>query len=180
MLDAMDMLHLNSTIDAFAIVSSDSDFTPLAQRLREAGKVVVGFVEKKTPASFMAACVRFIYTENLLPCTQAGPITTEALSSEQNALQSIDDDTIALLRRAIDDSARDDGWSDLGQTGLLLHGRQSKFDVRSYGCKTLGALLQAHPALFKIKKRNKTEPKMYVQCVKVDVRGNPVSDQIAR
>lgn len=93
MLDAMDMLHLNSTIDAFAIVSSDSDFTPLAQRLREAGKVVVGFGEKKTPASFMAACERFIYTENLLPRAQAGPITNEVLSSEQNAPQSIDDDT---------------------------------------------------------------------------------------
>jgi len=82
MIEAMDALHLNSTLDGFVLVSSDSDFTSLAQRLREAGKHVIGFGQRKTPLPFVMACQRFIYTENL------APIYTESLRSTPNLILS--------------------------------------------------------------------------------------------
>jgi uncharacterized LabA/DUF88 family protein len=152
MLDAMDLLYANSSITGFAIVSSDSDFTPLAQRLREAGKSVVGFGERKTPAPFVTACERFIYTENLLPVLP----TTSSNSAKGQATKStalvkknnLDAKTLALLRRAIDDSARDDGWSYVGTVGKMLNSLQPDFDTRSYGYARIGALLRAHPQHF--------------------------------
>jgi hypothetical protein len=129
-IDAMDLLHSDS-LDGFCLVSSDSDFTRLATRIREAGLMVYGFGEKKTPPSFVAACDKFIYTEILRPqaahTTQEGPLLV--------ALEP-------MLRAAIDASAREDGWSPLAAVGSIVVKNNPSFDARNYGYSKLGELVR--------------------------------------
>lgn len=134
-IDAMDLLHGNS-VDGYCLVSSDSDFTRLATRIREAGLAVYGFGEKKTPRAFVAACDKFIYTE-ILRAPAAEPTATEA---PQEPLQP-------LLAAAISGVAREDGWAPLAGVGSLVAKSNPSFDPRNYGCQKLGELVRRQPYL---------------------------------
>ena len=136
-IDAMDLLH-SGRLDGFCLVSSDSDFTRLASRLREQGADVYGFGEQKTPESFRQACRRFIYTENLLPEAQVvapeeGP-SPKALEPPSAA--------IAILNKAIEQMETEDGWVGLGVVGQRLANIASDFDPRTYGYRKLSDLVR--------------------------------------
>lgn len=136
-IDAMDLLH-SGRLDGFCLVSSDSDFTRLAARIREEGVDVYGFGEKKTPESFRQACRRFIYTENLLPQepANAGSIqTTRALEPLQNAAD--------LIRRVIGEMESEEGWVNFGGLGSQLLNLAPDFDSRTYGYKKLSDLVRS-------------------------------------
>jgi uncharacterized LabA/DUF88 family protein len=136
-IDAMDLLH-SGRFDGFCLVSSDSDFTRLASRLREQGLDVYGFGEQKTPESFRQACRRFIYTENLLP-EAAAATPAEALAAK--ALQPLNA-AVSILSRAIEQMETEDGWIGLGTLGQRLATIASDFDSRSYGFKKLSDLVR--------------------------------------
>ena len=136
-IDAMDLLY-SEKLDGFCIVSSDSDFTRLASRIREAGLVVYGFGEKKTPKAFMSACDKFIYTEILRECNNSETKTVAKSSTKQKlALKELN-----ILRHAIEDTADEAGWSHLGAVGQNVVNKDSSFDPRNYGFKKLRDLLE--------------------------------------
>jgi hypothetical protein len=138
-IDAMDLLH-SGRFDGFCLVSSDSDFTRLAARIREQGVDVYGFGEQKTPESFRQACRRFIYTENLLPEAPA-PDRPARSGSRASALKppSAAQD---LIRTAIAQLDDDEGWVALGRVGQRLAILASDFDPRTYGQAKLGDLVE--------------------------------------
>src|SRR6188472_836649 len=127
-IDAMDLLH-SGRFDGFCLVSSDSDFTRLAARIREQGIDVFGFGEQKTPESFRQACRRFIYTENLIQESRA---TNREPGRASRALRPLVDST-PILRKAIAPMDSEDGWVALGVLGQRLAGIASDFDARTYG-----------------------------------------------
>jgi hypothetical protein len=137
-IDAMDLLH-SGRFDGFCLVSSDSDFTRLASRLREQGVDVYGFGEQKTPESFRQACRRFIYTENLLPETQA---STHGEGASAKALEP-PSAAIPLLNKAIAQMESEDGWVGLGPVGQRLANIVSDFDPRTYGYRKLSDLVRS-------------------------------------
>ena len=137
-IDAMDILH-GGRFDAFVLVSSDSDFTRLASRIREDGLVVYGFGERKTPKPFVAACDTFIYVENLTEAHTEEPASTEPALTRDVELDR-------LLSSAVDTAAGDDGWANLGAVGSNLSRLASDFDSRSWGYKKLKDLMEAHPS----------------------------------
>lgn len=134
-IDAMDLLH-GGRVDGFCLVSSDSDFTRLATRIREAGLVAYGFGEKKTPKPFVAACDKFIYTEIL----RRGSGTAREEPSPQGPLRP-------SLTAAITATAEEDGWAALGKVGSLLLKNDPSFDARNYGFRKLSELVKAQPYL---------------------------------
>lgn len=136
-IDAMDLLH-SGRFDGFCLVSSDSDFTRLASRLREQGADVYGFGEQKTPESFRQACRRFIYTENLLPEAQA------LASGEGPPLKALQPPSAAvpILKKAIAQMETEDGWVGLGAVGQRLANVASDFDPRTYGYRKLSDLVR--------------------------------------
>lgn len=131
-IDAMDVLH-TGRVDGFCLVSSDSDFTRLATRIREAGLVVYGFGERKTPEPFVAACDKFIYTEILRP--EPAPVKATA---DGPALPPLKPMVIAALEAA----AREDGWAALGPVGSQMNKNNPSFDPRNYGFAKLGELMR--------------------------------------
>jgi len=134
-IDAMDVLHTGS-VDGFCLVSSDSDFTRLATRIREAGLVVYGFGERKTPEPFVAACDKFIYTEIL----RAKPDEPKA---EEVAVEVAELPKLKpMVLTALDATARDDGWSSLSALGSQLTRNHPSFDPRNYGVAKLGELMR--------------------------------------
>jgi uncharacterized LabA/DUF88 family protein len=148
-IDAMDLLY-TGRLGGFCIVSSDSDFTRLAARIREAGLVVYGFGEKKTPAPFVSACDKFIYTEILLAKDdEEGTSTLKPRSATQ--LRQ-DRRFVALLRNAAEASSDDAGWSQLGTLGSTIAKQAPEFDARNYGYRKLSELVAAS-GLFDIEKR---------------------------
>ncbi|MDB5809978.1 MAG: Maebl [Betaproteobacteria bacterium] len=134
-IEAMDLLH-GGKVDGFCLVSSDSDFTRLATRIREAGLSVFGFGEQKTPKPFVAACDKFIFTEIL---RQPAPGSATEVPS-QTALKP-------LITSAIAAAAQDDGWALLAVVGGLVSKADSSFDARNYGFKKLGELVKAQAYL---------------------------------
>lgn len=134
-IDAMDLLH-GGKLDGFCLVSSDSDFTRLANRIREAGLVVYGFGEKKTPEAFVAACDRFVYTEILRSTAveEAKPTVPEA-QPPAPALRP-------MVSQAVLAAAREDGWASLSLVGSFLLKTNPSFDPRNYGCQKLGELMR--------------------------------------
>ncbi|WP_088343187.1 MULTISPECIES: NYN domain-containing protein [Rhodomicrobium] len=136
-IDAMDLLH-SGRMQGFCLVSSDSDFTRLASRLREQGADVYGFGEQKTPESFRQACRRFIYTENLLPEAQ---ITAPEEGRLPRALQPASA-AIPILNKAIAQIETEDGWLGLGVVGQRLANIASDFDPRTYGFRKLSDLVR--------------------------------------
>ncbi|MBM4145651.1 MAG: NYN domain-containing protein [Nitrospira sp.] len=146
-IDAMDLLFTNK-FDGFCIVSSDSDFTKIASRLRESGIVVYGFGEKKTPEPFVSACDKFIYTEVLISKED------DNLSIKRKSANELKQDTklVNLLRNAVEASSDESGWSHLAPVGNNIAKQVPDFDPRNYGYKKLGELVAA-TKLFEIEER---------------------------
>ena len=147
-IDAMDLLH-SSRFDGFCLISSDSDFTRLAARIREQGLDVYGFGEQKTPESFRRACKRFIYTENLLPQgDESAPSVPEAEGSASAGVLSKMPPTAAipLIRTALSQLDDVDGWQFLGAVGTRLAALMPDFDPRTYGCPKLLTLIERSDA----------------------------------
>jgi hypothetical protein len=172
-IDAMDLMYTRR-FDGVCLVSSDSDFTRLAQRLREEGLTVYGFGERKTPDAFVQACDKFIYVEVLRsevpassappppqkpakktarpaakkPAAQAEP--TAAPVVEQGKHESL---PLRLIRQAIEEASDDQGWAFLGSVGSYLSKVRPDFDTRLYGHKKLSDLMKAHPRHFTVEER---------------------------
>jgi uncharacterized LabA/DUF88 family protein len=145
-IDAMDLLYTEK-LDGFCIVSSDSDFTRLASRIREAGLVVYGFGEKKTAKAFVGACDKFVFTEILREDEPTGP-------RGRKSTAELNEDTtlVNLLRNAVEHSAGEDGWAYLGHVGQHIAKQAPEFDPRNYGYKKLGDLVRVSQ-LFEIDER---------------------------
>jgi uncharacterized LabA/DUF88 family protein len=161
-IDAMDILY-SGRVDGFCIVSSDSDFTRLAIRLREAGMKVFGIGEKKTPVPFISACDKFIYIEILKvgevkPQRVAKPETKKGKSrkaakapepevlpgkTELEPIEKVNTDIIKLIEDSINDLADEEGWTFLGDLGNLILKRQPDFDPRNFGFKKLVPLIKS-------------------------------------
>jgi uncharacterized LabA/DUF88 family protein len=160
-IDAMDLLHADK-FDGFCLVSSDSDFTRLATRIRESGLVVYGFGEDKTPEPFRRACDLFILTENLRPPGEEisdekeGMVSPDAI--QQKSMNQLKGDTnlVVLLRRSVEDSADESGWANLASVGATILKKKSDFDSRSYGYKKIYELIKKID-LFEIEERQKDD-----------------------
>ncbi|MBQ6164243.1 MAG: NYN domain-containing protein [Clostridia bacterium] len=181
-IDAMDILY-SDNVDGFCIVSSDSDFTRLATRLREAGKRVIGIGEKKTPAPFIAACDKFIYLEILKPAEppkqqpqkKAQPKKGKEPAAKEPAKKTKRDDgtrksglpadVIRLISDSIDIVADDDGWAFLGEIGNLISKKRPDFDPRNYGFMKLSQLIKSSDAfLFDVRETgNKSVKHIYIK-----------------
>ncbi|NHN38658.1 NYN domain-containing protein [Pseudomaricurvus alcaniphilus] len=146
-IDAMDLLYTGN-FTGFCIVSSDSDFTKLASRIRESGLVVYGFGEKKTPAAFVSACDKFIYTEVLRGKTDE---SVKIAKKSANELKQ-DAKLVNLLRNAVEASSDESGWAQLGPVGSNIAKQSPDFDPRNYGYGKLGELVAA-TKLFEIEQR---------------------------
>jgi hypothetical protein len=156
-IDAMDLLHAG-TVDGFCLVSSDSDFTRLAARIREEGLKAYGFGERKTPKPFVAACTMFVYVENL-----EAPV---AASKEPGAAPvKVPPLPHQMLATAVATAAGDDGWAHLGAVGSNLSKLASDFDSRTWGHAKLADLFRAHPR-YEVESRKMGEgktPNAYVR-----------------
>lgn len=165
-IDAMDILYGNN-VDAFCIVSSDSDFTRLATRLREAGKRVFGIGEKKTPSAFITACDKFIFLEILSDKSginnrekavkkygQKGVKRFEESSRQKEVLS---EEVIDLLTDSVEDLADEDGWAFLGDIGNMLLKKQPSFDTRNYGFSKLTHMFESSGD-FEIDRRQTSNP----------------------
>ncbi len=143
-IDAMDILY-TGRVDGFCVVSSDSDFTRLATRLREAGMKVFGMGEQKTPSPFRAACDKFIYIEILDQQPETGPkqIKLSDLRKKENVISKADKNLVSLITTSINDIADENGWAYLGELGNLLLKKRPDFDPRNYGFEKLLLLIKS-------------------------------------
>ena len=146
-IDAMDLLYTNN-FNGFCIVSSDSDFTKLASRIRESGLLVYGFGEQKTPSAFVSACDKFIFTEVLRAKTDESKAIAKKPSSELKQDRKL----VRLLRNAVEASSDESGWAHLGTVGRNIAKQSPGFDPRNYGYGKLGGLVSA-TKLFDIEER---------------------------
>ena len=168
-IDAMDLLY-SDKVDGFCIVSSDSDFTRLAIRLRESGMKVIGIGEKKTPNSFIVACDRFIYIEVLEgavkktrnineqsatknPKSSANSTDTKK-PTEKETTSKVDLQTIELIEATIEAIGDDDGWAFLGDVGNLIVKKKPEFDPRNYGFTKLTPMLKSLTDILEIDERD--------------------------
>lgn len=166
-IDAMDLLYTRN-FDGFCLVSSDSDFTRLASRIREEGLIVYGFGEKKTPEAFVSACDKFIYTEiltqitgNIAPDSQINveeSITTTALPSTDREVNTTNlefpEELLELFKVAYEAVSGEDGWANLGPFGAQITRLSPSFDARTYGFKKLGELVRK-TGIFEVRQRPK-------------------------
>jgi hypothetical protein len=191
-IDAMDILY-SERVNGFCIVSSDSDFTRLATRLREAGMKVYGIGEKKTPSPFIVACDKFIYIEILKKRTRpliaptkeikskhtsavekpiAKELTPAAIGSratveeEKDEVEKITPEVIKLIASTVTDAAEEDGWAFLGDVGSLLVKKQPNFDSRNYGFEKLTPLIHS-TGKFDIEQRSNPNPKSRIKLIYV-------------
>lgn len=144
-IDAMDILY-SGKVDGFCIISSDSDFTRLALRLREAGMRVIGMGQKKTPAPFIAACDKFIYVEILGQQSrkeEENKQAEEEITTAETSIKNIDKKVTDLIASSINDIADETGWAFLGDVGNLVLKKQPDFDSRNYGYKKLGQMIKS-------------------------------------
>lgn len=137
-IDAMDLLYTGK-FDGFCLVSSDSDFTKLASRIRESGLLVYGFGERKTPSAFVSACDKFIYTEVLSAKNDEGKAIARKSTNELKQ----DTRLVSLLRNAVEASSDDTGWAHLGAIGNNIAKQSPEFDPRNYGYAKLSGLVAA-------------------------------------
>lgn len=158
-IDAMDILY-SEKVDGFCIISSDSDFTRLATRLREAGMRVIGIGERKTPNAFIVACDKFIYIEIINTHVKAkAPEISDSgkeLSNSQEVKEStleVNEDLINLIASSVNDVADESGWAFLGEVGNLISKKQPDFDSRNYGFTKLTLLIKSLNR-FDIEQRN--------------------------
>ncbi|WP_329742790.1 NYN domain-containing protein [Dyella sp. A6] len=149
-IDAMDLLYAER-FDGFCIVSSDSDFTRLASRIRESGLTVYGFGERKTPEPFRTACDKFIYTDVLL---QAEEGESEGAPKPRSAKELRGDSRLMnLLRGAIEAASDEEGWASLGAVGSIVNKQSPDFDSRNYGYAKLSGLIKGI-GLFELQERH--------------------------
>ncbi len=166
-IDAMDLLY-SGRFDGFCLVSSDSDFTRLAARIRESGLTVYGFGERKTPKPFVAACDKFIYIENLAYHEDAAVHEDAALKPTPRlsaAKLKRDAALVTMLRNAVEAASDDDGWAVLASVGHILTEQRPDFDSRNYGYAKLSDLMAA-TTLFELERRSPGDGKpaiIYVQ-----------------
>lgn len=148
-IDAMDILH-SGQADGFCLVSSDSDYTRLATRIRESGLLVVGIGEKKTPRAFVSACNVFIYTENISRRSRSNGGSSKR---KTNNLSTQERELVELVSQAIDMVGPDDeGWTRLSEVGTALRRVDPGFDPRSYGFRQLSQLIKEHNKQFEMRK----------------------------
>lgn len=171
-IDAMDLMY-TGRFDGMCLVSSDSDFTRLAQRLREEGLTVYGFGERKTPDAFVQACDKFVYTE-VLRAEDAAPVPAKPVQKAARRAAAKTPQApgkpaaapapapktagplplpLDLIRQAIEEASDDEGWAHLGTMGSYLNKVRPDFDPRLYGQKKLSDLLRQHPRHFKVEER---------------------------
>lgn len=148
-IDAMDLLY-TGPFSGFCLVSSDSDFTRLASRIREEGKVVYGFGEMKTPKPFVAACDRFIYTEIFAENIPPEQIASVSLSKQNSKELRGNTKLLQMIRTGIESTSGDDGWTHLGPVGNYISKTLPDFDARNYGYSKLSELVESI-GLFDIK-----------------------------
>ncbi len=164
-IDAMDLMYTRN-FDGFCLVTSDSDFTGLAMRLREEGLMVLGFGEKKTPEAFRNACHKFVFTEvlrqnnetNSVRQTSKANIEKKSVPSASNIPDQPHEFPKEFLLRALEQSTDDEGWAQLGTFGSYLTKLQPDFDSRLYGYKKLSDLVKAKKDLFITEERKGTAP----------------------
>jgi uncharacterized LabA/DUF88 family protein/Fe-S-cluster formation regulator IscX/YfhJ len=143
-IDAMDILY-SQQVDAFCIVSSDSDFTRLATRLRESGKKVMGIGEKKTPLPFITACDKFVYIEILKQKTGTSKSEEKQKENKKEGLpmNKVDQSLMTFLKDSVSDLADETGWTFLGELGNFLIKKKRDFDPRNYGFQKLLPLIKS-------------------------------------
>ena len=158
-IDAMDLLYSNN-VDAFALMTSDSDFTPLVLRILESGLPVYGFGAKKTPKPFVDSCSPFIYIENLVGGgdDKAEQATPPARKTRAQLRQN--SDLVKLLRTAVEQASGDDGWANMGAVAGHISNNNSSFSSINYGYRKISDLIKA-TELFKVEMRNGTA--MYIR-----------------
>jgi hypothetical protein len=160
-IDAMDILYSGS-VNGFCLVSSDSDYTRLATRIREKGLFVMGIGKKTTPRAFINACEIFVYTENLAAEAEPAPVSiphTEPLRRRaprftrkaQVIEPVVTPSPLQLLKRAFDMAVQDDGWAFLGTMGSRMRQIDPSFDPRTYGSKQLSGLIRTYSNIFEVK-----------------------------
>lgn len=165
-IDAMDILY-SEQVNGFCIVSSDSDFTRLATRLREAGMKVFGIGEKKTPNPFIVACDKFIYIEILKYQSEENESeSTEIKSLRKSHVDKITPKVVKLISSTISDLADDDGWAFLGDVGSLLLKKQPNFDSRNFGFQKLTPLIYSIKK-FEIEQRESPKGRFKLIYVKI-------------
>lgn len=158
-IDAMDILY-TVRVDGFCLVSSDSDYTRLATRIREKSLYVMGIGKKMTPRAFVNACDVFVYTENLQSSSSSSTKT-------KTKTEQLSPDTQALFKSAFDAAMHEDGWAPLGEVGSYLRQLDPGFDPRTYGFKQLSLLFRAHPEMFEVKRvRGQGTAHIYVKLKK--------------
>ncbi len=165
-IDAMDILY-NGKVNGFCLVSSDSDFTRLATRLREASMKVYGIGQKKTPNPFIVACDKFIYLEILKqqtpapePANKTKSKAGKQITPKKPTFDKITPKVIKLIANTVDDLADDDGWAFLGDVGTLLLKKQPNFDSRNYGFQKLTPLIKSTKK-FEIESRESSQRKRF-------------------
>ncbi|MBI2916689.1 MAG: NYN domain-containing protein [Chloroflexi bacterium] len=147
-IDAMDILY-EGLVNGFCLVSSDSDFTRLATRIREKGMFAMGIGRRTTPEAFVNACEVFVYTDNLRPEADEPRVATR--SKTKGSVEPGQPDPLLVLKKALDMSAQEDGWASLGTVGNQLHQLDPGFDARTYGHKQLSQLIRAYPEEFEVR-----------------------------
>jgi hypothetical protein len=152
-IDAMDIVY-SGAVNGFCIVSSDSDYTRLATRIREKGFFVMGIGRKITPRAFVNACDVFLYTENMTKDTQQRVANGKA----NGPVDDSSNDPLPLLRAAFEMAVQDDGWASLGELGSYLRQRDPGFDSRTYGHKRLSLLIRAYNKIFRMKFPSDDDP----------------------
>ena len=155
-IDAMDILY-SGKVNGFCLVSSDSDFTRLATRLREAGMQVIGIGEKKTPNPFIVACDKFVYIEILKAKTKEKE-SEETTDSDKVIFDKITTKELKLIMTTITNLSDDEGWAFLGDVGSLLQKKQPNFDPRNYGFQKLTPLIKS-TGKFEIEQREISKSK---------------------
>jgi hypothetical protein len=153
-IDAMDILH-SGVVDGFCLVSSDSDYTRLATRIRETGIFVMGIGEKKTPKPFVNACDVFVYTENLV--TEKKTVTQPRApkdGSKKAKTEKEESDPIPLLTQAFEMAVQQDGWASLASMGNALYQLDPGFDPRTYGHKQLSKMMMNFKHRFEMQEKD--------------------------
>ena len=158
-IDAMDLLY-SGNVNAFALMTSDSDFTPLVLRILESGFPVYGFGQKKTPKPFVDSCSPFIYIENLLNSQESDEQGADAPAKKTKSQLRQNSSLVRLLRTAVQQTSGDDGWANMGQVASYISNNNSSFSSINYGYRKISDLIRA-TELFKVELRNGTA--MYVR-----------------
>ena len=158
-IDAMDLLY-SGNINAFALMTSDSDFTPLVLRILESGFPVYGFGEKKTPKPFVDSCSPFIYIENLVSAGKDKEESGKSPTKKSKAQLRQNSSLVKLLRTAVDQAAGDDGWANMGTVASYISNNNSSFSSINYGYRKISDLIKA-TELFQVELRNGTA--MYIK-----------------